>query len=215
MFSHGFHAKVTLNPDICGEPRNQAIILSADGIPFFRDLQSNRKGYPCGMRLANPPEQVGKSLPMTHLVCLMACEFWEMDENTKKPKRVYRGPKCLQPMQLRIADELYQLYHVGVRVVDHSLAHGAAERDFWVRVVLLFWIGDYPGQGECSGFKYVYHICAVVYRRKVYKKFTKCLQIVYRLCTIYTDCSKIFAISGTRATDVVTGVQLTVDTPAR
>ena len=58
-------------------------------------------------------------------------------------------------MMLRIADEFYQLYHVGVRVVDHSLAVGADEREFWLRVALLLWIGDYPGQGEVSGFKSV------------------------------------------------------------
>ena len=83
----------------------------------------------------------------------MSCEYWEADEATGKGKRAYRSPKSLQPMMLRIADELYLLYHVGVRVVDHSLAVGVAEREFWLRVVLLFWIGDYPGQGEVSGFK--------------------------------------------------------------
>jgi hypothetical protein len=158
VFSQGFQEKVTSNPVMSEDSRNQGIILASDGIPYFKDKGSNRSGYPCGARLANPPEQLGKSLGLTHLLCLMSCEYWTVDEATGKGIRVFRKPKSLQPMMLRIADEFYQLYHVGVRVVDHSLAVGADEREFWLRVVLLFWIGDYPGQAEVSGFKYVMHM---------------------------------------------------------
>ena len=139
------------------EGRNQGLIISSDGIPYFKDRGSNRKGYPVGVRLANLPEAIGKKLNMTHLLGLMACEYWMKDKHTGKPKRILRGPKCLQPMLLRIADELYQLYHVGIRVIDYSLHENNSSREFILKCILLFWIGDYPGQGEASGFKYTCH----------------------------------------------------------
>jgi hypothetical protein len=156
VHSHGFHEKMTNNPHMQSESRNQAIIMSSDGIPYFKDKGSNRKGYPCAARLANPPEAISKSLHLTHLLCLMSCEYWERDPVTGKPRRVLRGPKCLQPMMLRIADELHMLYYVGVRAVDYSLNERNADRNFILRCILLFWIGDYPGQGETSGFKYMH-----------------------------------------------------------
>jgi hypothetical protein len=151
--SVGFYEKVTNNPAINFESRNQAIIMSSDGIPFFKDKGSNRKGYPCAARLANPPEAYGKSLHLTHLLCMMSCEYWEADPHTGKPRRRLRSPKCLAPMMLRIADELHMLYYVGIRAVDYSLHENNQDREFVLRCVLLFWIGDYPGQGETSGFK--------------------------------------------------------------
>ena len=67
VFSRGFQEKVTNNPVMSGDSRNQGIILASDGIPYFKDKGTNRSGYPCGARLANPPEQIGKSLGLTHL----------------------------------------------------------------------------------------------------------------------------------------------------
>lgn len=151
--SHGFHEKVTNNPYMNQEGRNQGLILFSDGIPYFKDKGSNRKGYPCGVRLANLPESRSKTLTMTHLLCLMSCEYWDRDAHTGKPIRVLRSPKSLQPMMYRIADELYSLYHVGIRVVDYSLHQNNVDRVFILRCILLYWIGDYPGQGEVSGFK--------------------------------------------------------------
>jgi hypothetical protein len=151
--SRGFHEKVLANEHLNGESRNQGLILSSDGVPYFKDRGSNRKGYPCGARLANPPEHIGKSLPLTHLVCLMSCEYWDRDPHTGKPKRVCLAPKCMQLMMLRIADELHHLYYVGIRVVDYSLHENNVDRVFILMCILLFWIGDYPGQGETSGFK--------------------------------------------------------------
>jgi NAD-dependent dihydropyrimidine dehydrogenase PreA subunit len=38
--SEGYRQKVTSNPNINSEPRNQALSLSADGLPYFKDRQS-------------------------------------------------------------------------------------------------------------------------------------------------------------------------------
>ena len=75
------------------EGRNQGLILFSDGIPYFKDRGSNRKGYPCGLRLGNLPESIGKKLSMTHLLCLMSCEYWEADSHTGRAKRMLRSPK--------------------------------------------------------------------------------------------------------------------------
>ena len=153
--SRGFHEKITNNPHLNDESRNQGLIFMSDGVPYFKDKGSNRKGYPCGVRLANPPEAIGKALSMTHLVCLMSCEYWDKDPHTGKPKRETLAPKSMQLMLLRICDELHHLYYVGIRVVDFSLHQNNVDRVFILKCIILLWIGDYPGQGEISGFKYV------------------------------------------------------------
>jgi hypothetical protein len=159
VHSHGFHEKVINNPHLNDERRNQGLIFMSDGVPYFKDRGSNRKGYPCGVRLANPPEAIGKALNMTHMVCLMSCEYWTADPHTGKPKRVTSAPKSMQLMLLRIADELHHLYFVGIRVVDYSLHQNNVDREFILKCIILLWIGDYPGQGEISGFKYTLLAC--------------------------------------------------------
>jgi hypothetical protein len=158
-YSQGFHEKIVTNPHMNKESRNQGLILFSDGIPYFKDRGSNRKGYPCGMRLGNLPESLGKKLSMTHLLCLMSCEYWEADPNTGRAKRMLRSPKSLSPMMYRIADELHHLYRVGVPIVDFSMHENNASRLFMLRCILLLWLGDYPGQGEISGFKYSGYRC--------------------------------------------------------
>jgi hypothetical protein len=40
----------------------------------------------------------------------------------------------------------------GFRTIDHSRLESDPERVFWLKVMLLFWVGDYPGLAKCSGF---------------------------------------------------------------
>lgn len=61
--SFGWHAKVTANPHINGETRNQAVIGMADGIPLFRDKNS-RSVVPIALRLANLPDPLSKRSPL-------------------------------------------------------------------------------------------------------------------------------------------------------
>jgi hypothetical protein len=157
VHSNGFHDKVTNNPVMAQESRNQAVIMASDGIPYFKE-GNTRKGYPIAMRLANPPDEMGKSSALTHLLGLMSCEYWERSEHTGKAVRVSRSPKSMKPLLYRLADEFHELYHEGFRAIEFSSsALNEADRIFTLRVVILFWIGDYPGQGEVSGFRYNFY----------------------------------------------------------
>ena len=51
-------------------------------------------------------------------------------------------------------DELLWGETDGFRTVDHSKDISDPERVFWLKVVLLFWVGDYPGLGKCAAMKH-------------------------------------------------------------
>ena len=53
------------------------------------------------------------------------------------------------------ADEMEHLYRTGAFVEDFSRDVRDPGRCFLMRVILLFWIGDYPGLGEICDFRYV------------------------------------------------------------
>jgi len=52
------------------------------------------------------------------------------------------------------ADELLWGETDGFRTVDHSKDISDPKRVFWLKVVLLFWVGDYPGLGKCAAMKH-------------------------------------------------------------
>ena len=93
------------------ESRNQGIILASDGIPYFKDKGSNRSGYPCGARLANPPEQIGKSLGLTHLLCLIFFFFQTKSlivygkRTARKRRKTYRQEKSRNKQSERKREE--------------------------------------------------------------------------------------------------------------
>jgi hypothetical protein len=51
-------------------------------------------------------------------------------------------------------DELLQGETVGFRTVDHSKDVSDPGRVFWLKVVLLYWVGDYPGIGKIANMKH-------------------------------------------------------------
>ena len=42
----------------------------------------------------------------------------------------------------------------GFRTVDHSKDISDPDRVFWLKVILLFWVGDYPGLAKCAAMKH-------------------------------------------------------------
>jgi hypothetical protein len=51
-------------------------------------------------------------------------------------------------------DELLWGETDGFRTVDHSKAQSDPTRVFWLKVILLFWVGDYMGLGKCAHMKH-------------------------------------------------------------
>ena len=51
-------------------------------------------------------------------------------------------------------DELLWGETQGFRTIDHSKAISDPDHVFWLKVILLFWVGDYPGLGKCAAMKH-------------------------------------------------------------
>jgi len=51
-------------------------------------------------------------------------------------------------------DELLWGETHGFRIVDHSKNPSDRDYVFWMKVILLFWVGDYPGLAKCASMKH-------------------------------------------------------------
>jgi hypothetical protein len=167
--SHGFHAKVTNNPQINVEPRNQALVGMADAIPLFRDMNA-RGVVPIALRQANQPDSISKLFTNIHLCGLYPCDYWVIDDGTGLFKRQKKNPSNISPLLVLLTDDLLFWYE-GKMTVDYNLAEGDPGRNFLLRADLLFWCGDYPGLGEATNFKHKgYNGCHWCKDRGVYSK---------------------------------------------
>jgi hypothetical protein len=53
-----------------------------------------------------------------------------------------------------LLDEMLWGETEGFRTVDHSKALGDPDRVFWLKVILLFWVADYPGLAKVANMKH-------------------------------------------------------------
>ena len=153
--SRGFYEKVTANSHMNKEPRNQAFIGMADGIPLFRSRRtSGSLGVVVGaLRQANQPDHISKMFGKVHLSFLYPCEYWVEDNKTKAQKLKKAKPGNLSPLILMLVDDLLHWYD-GKIVTDFGMEIGDPARDAFIRCILLFWCGDYPGLGESTNFSH-------------------------------------------------------------
>ena len=151
--SRGFYEKVTANPHMNKEPRNQAFIGMADGIPLFRSRKTSLGVVVGALRQANQPDYISKMFGKVHLSFLYPCEYWVEDPKTKVQKLQKAKPGNLSPLIMLLVDDLLQWY-AGKIVTDFGMAPGDPAREALIRCILLFWCGDYPGLGEVTNFSH-------------------------------------------------------------
>lgn len=151
--SQGFWEKVSHNPRMNKEPRNQAFIGMADGIPLFRSLKTSLGVNVGAIRQANQPDHLSKMFGKIHLSFLYPGEYWAENDVTKEQYLQKAKPNNLSPLILMLVDDLLQWYD-GKYVTDYSMAEDDPERRAFIRCVLLFWCGDYPGLGEATNFSH-------------------------------------------------------------
>jgi hypothetical protein len=73
--SDGYRQKVTDNPNMADDARNQALSLSADGLPYFKDQQS-AGGWAVTIINENLAEgNMGHNSAFVHMACLAPSEF--------------------------------------------------------------------------------------------------------------------------------------------
>jgi hypothetical protein len=148
--SKGWHEKITANPHMNAEPRNQAIIGMADGLPIFKDKNSRGVNI-VALRQGNQPDSISKKYDKMHLSTLYPCDYWMLDAASGLMKRESHHPANIGAMLVLLADDLLFWYD-GKMAEDFSLKPTDPARKFLLRVVLLFWCGDYPGLGEATNF---------------------------------------------------------------
>ena len=90
--SQGYFAKVLQNPNISADPRNQAVVLSTDGMPFFKDIKC-RSGWPVLMRSAMLPDGLWNAQPYTHMLAFQASDY--LDEDSTSKTGVVRVKRCV------------------------------------------------------------------------------------------------------------------------
>jgi hypothetical protein len=66
----------------------------------------------------------------------------------------FRDPSSMTAAFTVLVDELLWGETHGFRVVDHSKPPSHPDRVFWQKLILLFWVGDYPGLGKCANMKH-------------------------------------------------------------
>jgi hypothetical protein len=148
--SHGYRAKVLTNPVMNKDHRNQALIATADGIPCFKNKNASRGVVPVMLR-TTMPDGIGLDVRNVHMVALCPDQHWRVHPESGRKKRSKRKTGFLSAITVVMTDELLYLYETGVMVVDHSLPVDDVTRVFRLFVILLYWIGDYPGIGEAAG----------------------------------------------------------------
>jgi hypothetical protein len=87
--SKRWREKVTDNPAMNGDNRNQAIIGASDGVPLFRDKFA-RSGWPAVVRSANLPTGLWNNNAMAHMVGYIASDYKTEDKETKEVETVHR-----------------------------------------------------------------------------------------------------------------------------
>lgn len=143
---------MTSNPAMNKDTRNQGLVGMSDDSPLFRSKNS-RSVIPVLLRTVNIGDELSMKFRYTHLTCLVPCHFWTIDDKTGQFLRVERKPSSICAALTVITDDLLH-WETGEIIEDHSKATEAADRFFNLRSMLLYWCGDYPGQGEASGFSH-------------------------------------------------------------
>jgi hypothetical protein len=156
------------------DSRNQGLVGMSDGIPLFKDKNA-RSVIPVMFRTANMGDHLSMKFRYTHMTGLVPCSFWIIGEESKQFERVERKASHLMAIMHAITDDLL-MWEDGQDVEDFSKSELHPDHWFRLRVALLYWCGDYPGQGEASGFshaaggKKACHWCEVCGARSIAKK---------------------------------------------
>jgi len=170
------------------DTRNQGLVGMSDGIPLFRDKHS-RSVIPVMLRTANMGDHLSMKFRYTHMAGLVPSYFWIIGEESKQFERVERKPSHLMAILHAITDDLL-IWEEGELVEDHSKSGDDPARVFRLRAALLYWCGDYPGQGEASGFSHApggsksCHWCEAKGRksqainRQKYSDYYRCVQLL-------------------------------------
>ena len=102
------HGQVRDNPHMSDDNRNQSLIATCDGVPYFDDQR--RGAWLFVFRHGNLPDALSMRTSNVYMPILSANEHWELDEDANVLRRHIRGPKSLLPHLTIIADDMVGAY---------------------------------------------------------------------------------------------------------
>jgi hypothetical protein len=146
--SDGWRQKVTDNPNINADRRNIALAAGCDGIPFHNDKQA-ASGWPFVVTCENLPAGTYRKNQHQHVFALTPSEEIKYDGNGH-PFVFKRDPPSIQPVLQMLTEELLEAQDKGLPMRDFSLPVDDPDHFFLLRLILLFYMGDYPGQGKVA-----------------------------------------------------------------
>lgn len=128
------------------------LAAGCDGVPFHKDQQSS-SGWPFVVTNEGLPAGTYRKNQHQHIFALTPSEEWRYDAN-KKPFIYKTDPKSIQPVLLMFTDELLHGQDTGFQMRDFSVPVGHPQHVFLLKCILLFFMGDYPGQGKVANMKH-------------------------------------------------------------
>jgi hypothetical protein len=139
---------VTDNPNINADCRHQALAAGCDGIPFHKDKNAS-SGWPFVITAENCPTCAYRKNQHQHMFALAPSDEIRYDVNghTYVHKR---DPPNVQCVLMMLVDELLTGQDTGFPMRDFSRPVGDPEHNFLLKVILLFFMGDYPGQSKIA-----------------------------------------------------------------
>jgi hypothetical protein len=149
--SRAWKEKVIDNPNINNDNRNQAITVSADGVPLYKDRNAG-SAWPFVARTHTLEDGLSLNLAYTHMFGFEMSEYKTWDTHDMEVIRVKQESKSFDPLLTRMTDDLLEGQKTGYLINDHSRPQHS--RSFYVKLVLLCILGDYPGQAKLTNFSH-------------------------------------------------------------
>jgi hypothetical protein len=139
---------VTDNPNINADKRHMALAAGADGIPLHKDKNAS-SGTPFVVTAENTPIGAYRKNQHQHMFALAPSEERRYDE-AGNAYTFKKDPPSIQCILLLFTNELLHGQDEGYEIRDFSVPPDSPNHVFMLKVILLFFMGDYPGQGKAA-----------------------------------------------------------------
>jgi hypothetical protein len=129
-----------------------ALAAGCDGIPYHKDKNAS-SGWPFVITAENLPPGAYRKNQHQHMFAVAPSEELRCDENGNTYIHK-RDPTSIQPILMMLSDELLTGQDFGFNMRDFSQPLSSPTHHFKLFTILLFFMGDYPGQGKVANMKH-------------------------------------------------------------
>jgi hypothetical protein len=159
--SEGWMHKVIEDNVIYDDCRGAPIIAESDAAPYFKDKNAGSCMFG-SLRHGSLPNELRLDEDLAHLFLVTPCEHYQarrLKANKHGPvdltviKKRFGGGS-MQMTLLPLVEEFRIGYNKGHPVRDHSVASSDPRARFMLHSTLLYWVGDYPGQGKVCNMQH-------------------------------------------------------------